>query len=80
MGDNQIVQKCSLFKFNSYLPTTMICFETSLVLNEGPSVVTSQLNFPDRLKPTSRRNTCVAFDTDNCNNTSIVFYNRIHSV
>jgi len=40
-----------------FLPTTMIRLDTSAVLNEGPSVVTSQLKFPDKLKPTSRRNT-----------------------
>jgi len=68
---------CSVFSF--YSPTTTIRFETSAVLNEGPSVVTSQLKFPDRLKPTSRRNTCVAFDTDNWNNVSFVFHNCIHS-
>lgn len=50
-----------------HLPTTMIPLVTIAVLNEGASVVTSQLKFPDKLKPTSRRNTCVAFDTDNCN-------------
>jgi len=50
------------FDFGS--STTMIRFETIAVLNEGPSVVTSQLKFPDKLKSTSRRNTCVAFDTD----------------
>lgn len=42
---------------NLFLPTTIIRLDTIAVLNAGPSVVTSQLKFPDKLNPTSRRNT-----------------------
>lgn len=43
----------------------MSSLETTAVLKEGASVVTSQLKLPERLKPTFCTTTCVLFDMDN---------------
>ncbi|KAJ8894270.1 hypothetical protein PR048_006883 [Dryococelus australis] len=52
-----------------YSPTTSRCWWTVLVEKEGASTVTSQLKFPDRLKPTFLSTTRLSFDTDNCGRT-----------
>lgn len=41
-----------------------MCFIATAVSKPGPSVVTSQLKLPDKLKPTSQSTTWLAFDCE----------------